>query len=199
MSFYQIVLPIFTLVFLLQVFLIQSWIQYKKTGIKPYVFGNTDSPHDYCGRVYKIMILGTWISIALFSFFEEQYSFILPVSYLEIEWLQHGGFVLAALAFLWIIIAQNQMSGSWRIGINYDEKTELKQSGLFKRSRNPIFFGVMVSYLGTFLIVPNALSFAVLLITYVVLQIQIRLEEEYLQNVHGSAYATYKSQVRRWI
>ncbi len=37
MSFYQIVLPIFTLLYLLQVFVIQSWIQYKKTGIKPHV------------------------------------------------------------------------------------------------------------------------------------------------------------------
>ncbi len=44
-------------------------IQYKKTGINPYVFKNTDSSHDYCGKVYKLMIPGTWLSIALYSFF----------------------------------------------------------------------------------------------------------------------------------
>ena len=35
MRFYQIALPVFTVVYLLQVFVIQSWIQWKKTGVKP--------------------------------------------------------------------------------------------------------------------------------------------------------------------
>ncbi len=50
----------------------------------------------------------------------------------------------------------------------------------------------MISYVGTFLIIPNALSFAILLVTYVTLQIQIRLEEEYLYSVQGDDYLEYK-------
>lgn len=199
MNFYQIVLPIFTLVYLLQVFVIQSWIQYKKTGINPYVFRNTDSAHDYCGKVYKLMIPGTWISIGIYSFFYTQYKYLLPFWFMEIEWLQHIGFGLAAISFIWILIAQRQMSKSWRIGINYQEKTELVKNGLFKVSRNPIFLGVMISYVGTFLIIPNALSFAIMLVTYITLQIQIRLEEEYLHAVHGDDYLEYENKVRRWI
>lgn len=199
MSFYQIVLPIFTLVFLLQVFVIQSWIQWKKTSIKPYVFGNTDSPHDYCGRIYKLMVVGTWVSIAFYSFFDTQYKFLLPFWYLEFDWLQHVGFGLGLTSFVWIIVAQKQMASSWRIGINYNEKTELMKTGLFRVSRNPIFLGVIVSYIGTFLIIPNALSFGVMLLTYTTLQIQVRLEEEYLKEIHGSSYIEYANSVRRWI
>ena len=199
MKFYQIVLPIFTLVYLLQVFLIQSYIQWKKTGIKPYVFGNTDSPHDYCGKVYKLMVMGTWVSIAFYSFFYTHYDVLLPFWYLEFEWLQHVGFGLGLASFAWTIIAQNQMAASWRIGINYQEKTELKMTGTFGLSRNPIFLGVMISYLGTFLIIPNALTFSVLLVTYVTLQIQVRLEEEFLTNAHGNSYVEYSKSVRRWI
>jgi hypothetical protein len=109
MSFYQIALPIFTVVYLLQVFVIQSWIQWKRTGIKPYVFGNTDSPHDYCGKVYKLMVLGTWGSIAFYAFFPNLYKFLLPFWYLEFDWLQHAGFGLALMSFLWIVIAQRQI------------------------------------------------------------------------------------------
>jgi len=199
MNFYQITLPIFTLIYLLQVFVIQSWIQWKKTGIKPYVFGNTDSPHDYCGKVYRFMVIGTWVSIALYSFFPNLYKYVLPVWYLEFGWVQHTGFALALVSFAWIIIAQNQMAKSWRIGINYVEKTELKKTGLFRVSRNPIFLGVIVSYMGTFLIIPNVLSFGVLLLTYVTLQIQVRLEEEYLKQVHGEKYEEYKRETKRWI
>jgi protein-S-isoprenylcysteine O-methyltransferase Ste14 len=91
------------------------------------------------------------------------------------------------------------MAKSWRIGIDYSETTTLKTNGLFKVSRNPIFLGVVVSYLGTFLIIPNSLSLTILLVTYVVIQIQVRLEEEYLKTSHGKAYSDYMDDVRRWI
>lgn len=199
MRFYQIALPVFTVVYLLQVFVIQSWIQWKKTGVKPYVFGNTDSPHDYCGKVYKLMIVATWVSISFFSFFQDQYKFLLPFWYLEFDWLKHVGFGMGLTSFVWIIVAQRQMASSWRIGINYNEKTELMKTGSFRISRNPIFLGVIISYIGTFLIIPNVLSFGVLLVTIVTLQVQVRLEEEYLMKKHGDPYLEYTNSVRRWI
>ncbi|MCO4819376.1 MAG: isoprenylcysteine carboxylmethyltransferase family protein [Bacteroidetes bacterium] len=199
MEFYQIVLPIFTVVYLLQVFVIQSYIQWKKTGVKPYVFSDTDSPHDYCGKIYKLMIVGTWISIAFYSLYHEHYELLVPIWYLEFTWLQHVGFGFGLTSFVWIIMAQKQMSGSWRIGINYKEKTILVKTGVFRISRNPIFLGVMISYLGTFLIIPNMLTFGVLLVTFITLQIQVRLEEDYLTNTHGNSYVEYTKSVRRWI
>jgi len=106
---------------------------------------------------------------------------------------------LAIVSFVWIIIAQNQMARSWRIGIDYSETTALKTNGLFKVSRNPIFLGVLVSYLGTFFIIPNALSLTILVVTYVVIQTQVRLEEEYLKVSHGKEYLDYMDNVRRWL
>jgi protein-S-isoprenylcysteine O-methyltransferase Ste14 len=145
------------------------------------------------------MVLGTWGSIALFSFFPLTYRYLLPFWYFEFPWLQHIGFGVLLVSFIWIVVAQAQMEDSWRIGINYNEKTHLMTTGLFKISRNPIFLGVIVSYIGTFLIIPNALSFAVVIVTIVVLQIQVRLEEVYLTKMHGSSYTKYCSSVRRWI
>ncbi|MCR9251003.1 MAG: isoprenylcysteine carboxylmethyltransferase family protein [bacterium] len=199
MNFYQVFLPIATLLYLLLVFVLRSVILWKQTGVNPFVFGNTERAHDYIGRVYKVMVFGTWISIGFYSFLPTLYSILVPIDYLEVEWLKVSGISLLAISFLWTSIAQYQMSKSWRIGIDYEEKTDLVSSGLFKYSRNPIFLGVLISYLGTFLIIPNILSFSIFLVTFVTIQTQVRLEEEYLENVQGQEYINYKKKVNRWL
>jgi protein-S-isoprenylcysteine O-methyltransferase Ste14 len=178
---------------------LRSVVLWKKTGVNPFVFGNTDKAHDYIGRVYKMMVLSTWISIGLYSFFPDQYKYLMPINYLDYELLRIAGFILLVSSFLWTSIAQYQMSKSWRIGIDYEEKTELVSHGLFNLSRNPVFLGVLISYLGTFLIIPNMLSFSILFITFVTIQTQVRLEEEYLESVQGQEYLNYKKRVNRWL
>ena len=199
MTFYQIALPIVTLVYFLQVFVVRSYIHYKQMGINPFVFSKGEGAHDYVGKVYKFMTLGIWISISFYSFFPSLYKYLLPVWYLDYAWLQHVGASIVLVSFTWIIVAQFQMSKSWRIGIDYSEKTELIKSGLFKYSRNPIFLGVIISYIGTFLIIPNALTFGIMVLTYVSIQLQVRMEEEYLQKMHGDRYEQYKNEVNRWV
>lgn len=199
MSFYQIFLPIATLLYLLLVFVLRSVILWKQTGVNPLVFGNTEKAHDFIGRVYKLMVLFTWVSIGLYSFFPTFYDYLKPIDYLEKEQVRFSGLILLLISFLWTSVAQYQMSKSWRIGIDYEEKTELINSGLFKYSRNPIFLGVLLSYLGTFLIIPNILSFSIMLVTFVTIQTQVRLEEEYLESVQGQEYLDYKKKVRRWL
>jgi len=199
MTIYQIFLPIATLLYILLVFVLRSVIVWKQTGVNPFVFGSTDKAHDYIGRVYKLMVLLTWVSIGIFSFYPPWYQYLMPVEYLDFEYLRTAGLILLVVSFLWTSIAQYQMSKSWRIGIDYEEKTDLISHGLFRYSRNPIFLGVLVSYLGTFLIIPNILSFSILLVTFVTIQTQVRLEEEYLEGVQGRDYLDYKSQVRRWL
>ena len=91
------------------------------------------------------------------------------------------------------------MSTSWRIGIDEINKTELKPSGIFSISRNPIFLGMNLSVLGVFFILPNAFTFFLTLTTYFIIQIQIRLEEELLTRQHGKHYENYRQLTRRLI
>ena len=101
------------------------------------------------------------------------------------------------IALIWTIIAQYQMQDSWRICIDAEKKTELITNGLFLYSRNPIFLGMILSLLGLFLVTPNSFTLLFLILGYVLIQIQIRLEEEFLVGQHGETYKIYKSQVRR--
>ena len=91
------------------------------------------------------------------------------------------------------------MKNSWRIGIDTETKTELVTIGLFSISRNPIFFGMILSLIGLFLTTPNALTSLFLILGYILIQIQIRLEEAFLIKEHGQNYLLYKQKVRRLI
>lgn len=176
-----------------------SYRVWKKTGIFPITFSNEDTAHDYIGRVFKVLLVLLLVTGALYTFYPQGLRFLLPVWYLDILAVRMAGIVLLFVTLIWIIIAQYQMANSWRIGIDEKNKTDLVHTGLFAVSRNPIFLGMLATLLGVFLVMPNAITFMVLVTGYVVVQVQVRLEEAFLQKMHGTAYHKYCSETRRWL
>jgi len=197
-SFLRIYLPIFIILFIVLVFIVPSVRVYKKTGINPFRFvTNQDKAHDYVGASMKIFILLILIVVVIYSFFHSVYNFLAPFGYLETRTLKLIGLIAGHISLIGIMIAQSQMRLSWRIGIDYENKTALVTGGLFKISRNPIYLFLITSLTGLFLIMPNAITFAVLFAAYLILQVTMRLEEDFLEKQHGAVYQQYKSKVRR--
>ena len=130
---------------------------------------------------------------------EDVYRYTLAAWYLEKESLKLIGIVLCVASWLWTVVAQYQMGNSWRIGIDETNKSTFVTKGLFGLSRNPIFFGMLLTLIGFLLILPNALSLLALACGYLLMQVQIRLEEEFLAKQYGKEYRTYQQKVRRWI
>jgi len=54
-------------------------------------------------------------------------------------------------------------------------------------------------FLRKFLLLLNLISFFITACSYIVIQIQIRLEEAFFVRQHGEAYTRYKERVRRLI
>ena len=187
----KIYLPIYLLIYLLVAFIIPTYRTYKITGINPVTFGKNDNAHDYIGFVMKLIMVVLTINVLLFSFAENLYSYLSPIKFLKSESIFYFGFILIHTALIWICIAQYQMSSNWRI--------DLVTTGIFSISRNPIFLGMIVSLIGIFLIIPNALTFCLTVMTYFIIQIQIRLEEEFLEKQHKADYINYKFKTRRLI
>ncbi len=194
-----IYLFLFFITYFIIVFVWTSYRVYKQTRINPFVFSSTDTAHDFAGLMFKVISAFIFLIVGVYAFGQNYYAYLLPVWYLQSTLLQTIGLILLHLALLWIVIAQIQMGNSWRIGIDEKNRTQLKTNGLFGLSRNPVFLGIIISMLGLLLVLPNALSLLVLFTGWVVLQIQIRLEEEYLLKVHGIQYEQYIFKVRRWI
>ncbi len=103
------------------------------------------------------------------------------------------------ISLIWIFIAQLQMTNSWRIGIDFKNKTELVTTGMFSVSRNPIFLGILLAGLGLFVVIPNAFTLLVGVLSFCSIQTQVRLEESFLIKEHGAAYKDYCNKVSRWI
>lgn len=177
---------------------LRSWLLYRQTGINPFKLKRNDTAHGFQASVFSAIAISALVVSALYSFGGNWYDYLVPIWYVEQELFQWIGLGLSTLALIVIWMAQGQMAASWRIGIDSSEKTELIQRGLFRFSRNPIFLAILISYLGFFLMVPNAVTLALGAVSYVSIQTQVRLEEAYLEETHGENYWEYKSRVRRW-
>ena len=139
------------------------------------------------------------IVVLVYSFWPSGYQYFVPIVWLERSWLIWSGVALLLLSLIWTVLAQAQMGESWRIGIDEEHRTPLVTSGVFGWSRNPIFVGMKITLLGLFLIIPNALTLLAFVMGVVLIQIQVRLEEDFLVKNHGVEYEQYRRQVRRWI
>jgi len=106
---------------------------------------------------------------------------------------------LVHLAFLIIFFAQRNMANEWRIGIDNENKVNLITNGMFGISRNPIFLGVITVFIGLFLIIPNVVTAIFLVSGVLVIQVQVRLEEEFLLSTLGDEYKDYMNKVNRWL
>lgn len=180
-------------------FFLPSYRVWKQTGIFPVTFSNKDTAHDYIGNVFKLLLAVLLGTGAIYAFYTEGVKYLLPFWYLENVFLQITGWGILFVALIWIAIAQHQMSNSWRIGIDEKHKTRLVTEGVFSISRNPIFLGMLSTLFGLFLVIPNALTFMVGITGFISVQIQVRLEEEFLLKTHGEDYNNYCSKTKRWI
>ena len=193
----KIYLPLYLILYMLIVLIIPNYQTIRQTRMNHIIFGKDDNV--YIGFIIKMLIILFFFVVFTYSMSEKMYSYLVPISYLQTQTLTIIGLALIHIALVWITIAQFQMSNSWRIGIDEKNKTKLVTDGVFSISRNPIFLGMIISVLGLFFIVPNALTFFLTITTYIVIQIQIRLEEEFLQKQHAQDYVNYKLKTKRLI
>ena len=99
-----------------------------------------------------------------------------------------------------MLIAQWQMSDEWRIGVDQNEKTELVTHGLYSRSRNPIYFGIFLYWIGLVGALPNPIILILGLVCWSSIEVIVRkVEEPYLRKLHGSDYERYLEQTNRYL
>lgn len=177
----------------------RSYLVWRRTGVNPYVLGKSDSAFDYIGRLFRVLVVLILSVVVVYAWAPAAYRLLTPIGWLDRIWLDTVGIALLSFALLWIVVAQAQMGNNWRIGIDKKEQTDLVQSGVFRLSRNPIFLGMRLLLFGLFLVLPSAVMLALWWLGDVLLQIQVRLEETHLSNVHGEQYQVYARKTRRWL
>jgi protein-S-isoprenylcysteine O-methyltransferase Ste14 len=193
----RFLLPYYIIFFAIA-FVWPSWRIWRRDGINPLVLPRDDSAYGLIGVEFKATMVSVLaLTLAISTGSGGQY-------FGGLDWLEHStlralGSTLLIATLIWITIAQAHMGKSWRIGIDSARKTDLVETGIFARSRNPIFLGMRLNMLGLFFIAPNAVSLAILVATEILIAIQVRLEEDHLLFALGKPYQLYCARVRRWL
>lgn len=198
-DFIRFFIPFYFTIFFTVSFVGISYRIAKRIGKSPNVLPKDDSAYGLVGLYFKLILLALFIYTILLLLFPEDIFPAFKINIPEPEALKYIGLVIMISALIWVITAQLQMKNSWRIGIDSTMKTDLITHGLFRFSRNPIFLGMTVSLFGFFLVFPTVITFSFLLTGNILMQIQIRLEEEFLLKEHGEIYVTYKKRVKRML
>lgn len=111
-----------------------------------------------------------------------------------------AGLALMLLGLVLVLVSQNTMGASWRIGVDEDERTQLVTRGVFALVRNPVFTGMGVLLTGQLLVLASVLSAVALLVFVAAVQVQVRaVEEPHLLRTHGSAYRSYAARTGRFL
>lgn len=194
-SFIKWYVPTFMVIYFSVALFLKTYLQYRKTGVNPLTFGQRkESAHDYVGFWFKLILASIFVHGLLY----------VTIAIPRIEELaglifQASGICLTVTSLAFTVYSQNTMGNSWRIGIDAEVKTELITSGVYGYIRNPIFLGMIITLLGLFLLSPTWIMFGLLLMSYVLINIQVRMEEEHLLKIHGDEYSSYKNRTGRFM
>lgn len=181
-------------------FACRSWANWRATGINPVMLPKSDDAYGYVARGFKLAMLALLVYLAVINLWPQAVmSNAGTLPFLVADWIRNAGWVLLVGALLTTLKAQADMGQSWRIGIDAKRRTELVTTGAFARSRNPIFLSMRLAMLGLLLVQPNAVSLSLLISAELLIQVQVRLEEEHLQQLHENIYTEYRQRVRRWL
>lgn len=174
------------------------WRVKRATGQNAFIVPRDDSAQGFIGRIFKLLFGLAFVVLSVNAFAPQWTAFLLPADFLAKPGIWWVGMALLHLSLFLVVVAQVQMNRSWRVGFDENQRTELVTGGLFRYSRNPVFVGMLLTMLGLFLVLPNALTLLAAALTWVILQIQVRMEEEYLTKTHGNFYLGYMKKTGRW-
>jgi protein-S-isoprenylcysteine O-methyltransferase Ste14 len=177
-------------------FVWRSWATYRSTGINPLVLPRNDTTLGYIGRAFKWVMALIFVTLLAYA---QQWVPTTATLWLSPWWLRVLAWLGLLAAMACLLVAQKQMGNAWRIGIDTRNATKLVTHGMFRYSRNPIFLALRCAVAGLLILLPTAPVLALVLAAELLMQIQVRLEEEHLSKQHGSVYTQYCAQVRRWL
>ncbi len=146
----------------------------------------------------KFLLFGVWALFAVISVFPEYRSSVplLLQGYTpEIQKLLAA--VILIPANLIIVPAYLSMGLITNIGLP-SGKHELRTSGIYSISRNPMYSSFFFMNTATFLFLPSILLLIVMLYGMIVHHFIIIGEEKFLENEFGDEYRKYKTKVPRY-
>jgi len=147
-------------------------------------------------RVMTLLIVSLIVSHSLFS---EKWIAFRPIHIVNKPTIMYFGFILGFLGLVLCRIAQVTIGKSWRVGIDEQSKSGLISNGIYAYIRNPTYTGLYLLCIGVWLINPTIAYSYWILLFYIMMEFQVRCEEEYLETMYGNEYLEYCKRTKKYI
>jgi len=152
-----------------------------KTTINPILF--------YSGKISGYLI---WIIYFLSAFK------INLMNRYDFSYNNYIALVTVTIGLFFIVISLINLGPSTRLGLP-SENTILKTNGLYKISRNPMYFGFNLLTISAMIYMFNLIIFLLGIYSIIAYHLIIIGEESFLLKRFGVDYSNYKKTVRRYI
>lgn len=110
-----------------------------------------------------------------------------------------SGALLMLAGFVTSLKGHYDLGEYWRSGIDPSGPPAIVSRGLYARTRNPMYIGVLMGQMGFFLALPSVFTLVCLVAGALAILSQVRLEEAHLARVAPQEYLAYSQRVRRWL
>ena len=110
------------------------------------------------------------------------------------------GLAFVVIALFFLIRSFRQFFQSKNTLVTIWPASSLQTNGIYHITRNPMYLGLAIVYLGLSCIIGNWWN--LILLPFLLLLVQqyiIKNEEKYLERRFGKEYADYRHKVRRWL
>jgi protein-S-isoprenylcysteine O-methyltransferase Ste14 len=170
------------------------------TGVDPQVLSRAKTPVQvYFARLLLFMTAMVVAIIGLHTFAPKTWPPLVRVTALDSLSVDMIGGLVGVFGLSICALAQTTMGSSWRVGIDTEHPTDLITIGIYKYVRNPTYLGLHLVNLGLWFIWPTTMVAFYAVLFFIVMDIQVRAEEEHLYKTHGEVYQTYAATSRRYL
>ncbi|MEM5340051.1 methyltransferase family protein [Paraburkholderia azotifigens] len=161
-------------------------------------FSRGESARDFVARCFYVWLpVVDGVLLAFYGLTGQRGQTVLSI--FDGEWVRWIGAACMTIALIWVVCSQAAMGSAWRMGVDSRTATELITKGPFALSRNPIYLGIRVTIFGQLLVLGTWPVLVIWVMSELLVQVQVRFEEEHMFSLHPQRYAEYCSRVRRWL
>ena len=110
------------------------------------------------------------------------------------------GVIFLIIAIFFLVKSLGQVFQSKNSLITIKPATSLQTTGIYNVTRNPMYVGLAIVYLGISCFIGNWWNIILFFLLLLIIQEYIiKHEEKYLERRFGQEYLDYKLKVRRWL
>jgi protein-S-isoprenylcysteine O-methyltransferase Ste14 len=121
-------------------------------------------------------------------------------SLFHLQIIKAAGILLLAISLCFLVTSLRKFFKSKNTLILIKPATSLQTNGIYSISRNPMYVGLAILYLGITCFIGNWWNIILLPLLLLIVQgYIINREEKYLDRRFGQEYLDYKTKVRRWL